>query len=166
MFLFASLVFLPLWRSPVTETAALLQHNTSVRQVRCGTILHVRAAAVICHSLSGLKCLLLCTHQGLLRECGDPVACKRVQRRLDTVVCRCLCARVRLKLCVILRAGRSVSRCSSSPSRASLQTLPRARKQETASSEGKCVHGSVTLDDARLSLYLPVWNRWSSPAVS
>lgn len=100
--------------------------------------------------------------EGVWRPCGMQVR----PAALDTVECRCLCARVHLELCVILHAGRPVSRCSSSPSRASLQTLPWVRKQETTSSEGKCVHGNVTLDDAQISLYLPVWNRWSSPVVS
>lgn len=37
--------------TPARGTASLPQHNTSVRQVCCGAIQHVRGAAVICHSL-------------------------------------------------------------------------------------------------------------------
>ena len=77
----------------------------SVRQVHCGTILHVKAAAVICHSLSRLKRSLLCTHQGLLSVCTAPVACTFVTMAVDTVVCVCVCVCVCACMSVVLCAG-------------------------------------------------------------
>lgn len=105
--------FLPLCSSPVRIRLFPAAH-VSVRQVHCGTILHVKAAAVICHSLSRLKRSLLCTHRGLLSVRAQPVACKCVHgsRHSGVYAFVHVCPR----LCVILRAGRSVSRCSSSES--------------------------------------------------
>lgn len=89
--------------------STLLQHR--VGQVHPGTILHVMAAAVIRHSLSGLKCSLLCAHRGLLSVC-DIQECVHVSVSLPV-----------LFVCSLQEGQR---RC-----RASMQAMPRARKQES-----------------------------------
>lgn len=48
-------------------------------QACCGTVLDVKAAAVICHQLSRLKCSLLCTRQGPSRSVHSPW-CQHIQR--------------------------------------------------------------------------------------
>lgn len=108
----------------------------SVRQVHCGTILHVKAAAVICHSLSRLQRSLLCTHQGLLSMCTAAMACTFVIMAVDTLVRVCLCVSVRrlvVPACVLKGQGAPLA------SRASLQAMPWARKLKTSSRGGNCL---------------------------
>lgn len=118
--------------------------HISVRQVHSGTILHVKAAAVICHSLTGLKCLLLCTHQGPLSACAQPVACKFVHGRRHSSVCTCWCVCIHgFMYCWVLEGQSQGAAPLSWPS---LQTVSWASKQEATSRERNSVQESVTLD--------------------
>lgn len=140
--------------APVGETASLPQHNTSVRQVGCGTIQHVSAAAVICHSLPMTQAPApLAAHRGPLNRCTTP----SLWHASVSAARQCGC----LRLCVILRAGRSVSRCSSSqgPGLPHADAAPEPQRKQETHREGKRVRGSVSLNDAWPSLRLPVGNR-------
>lgn len=142
----------------------------SVRQVHCGTILHVKAAAVICHSLSRLQRSLLCTHQGLLSMCTAAMACTFVIMAVDTLVGVCSCVSVRclvVPACVLKGQGAPLA------SRASLQAMPWARKLKTSSRGGNCLWECVCVFNCgclparfHVSLNLPAQNKWSQPVWS
>lgn len=138
----------------------------SVRQVHCGTILHVKAAAVICHSLSRLKRSLLCTHQGLLSMCTATMACTFVLMAVDTVVGVCLCVSVRRFACrlacwrvkaLLLQVGPHCRRCPG-------QENWKHQAEEETVFVRVCVFNCGYLPARfHVSLNLPAQNKWSQP---